>query len=109
MADFALAIAIVIVVDHRYKPGDQISETDKKCLLQVGFWLVIVNNSILSTIMLTLDRFLYITTTIHYPLIMKTSRVIIALVFCWTLPILYSVLFAISYRQSHLRINYNNI
>ena len=81
MADFALATVVVIVVDHRYRPSDRISDTDKKCRLQIGVWLLIVINSILSTIMLTLDRFLYIITTVRYPIIMRNSRVILALVY----------------------------
>ena len=102
MADFALAIAVVIVVDHRYRLGDPVTNTDKKCLLQISIWMLIVINSILSTIMLTLDRFLYITTTVRYPIIMRTSRVILALAFCWLIPILYSLLFIFTYGQSNL-------
>ena len=102
IADFALAIVVVTVVHHRYLKGDSTGQTDKKCLVQISVWLLIVINSILSTIMLTLDRFLYITTTVRYPIIMRISRVILALGFCWLIPIAYSLLFILSYRHFDL-------
>ena len=65
---------------------------------QVGVWLWIVWVSISSVGMLTLDRFLYITTTIHYSSIVTNIRVIIALLSCWFLPAGVSVAYIIFYK-----------
>ena len=64
----------------------------------MGIWLWIILISIVSTTLLTLDRFLYITTTLQYNSIVTSSRVVLALVACWLLPALNSLVFVLTYR-----------
>jgi len=99
VADLALSVLVVVVVERRYKPGEEIN-TERKCAMQIGIWLWIVINSILSTILLTLDRLLYISTTIRYALIMNSSSIILALLFTWTVPVAYALTFTFLYRYN---------
>lgn len=99
MADFALAIVVVVVVNLRYQPGADLQNVQRKCQLQMGIWLWIILISIVSTTMLTLDRFLYITTTLQYNSIVTSNRVIIALLACWILPALHGLIFVLTYRS----------
>ena len=100
VADFALAIVVVVVVNLRYQPGADLHlhNVKRKCQLQMAIWLWIILISIVSTTMLTLDRFLYITTTLQYNSIMTSNRVIIALLACWILPAVHGVIFVLTYR-----------
>ena len=113
VADFALAIVVVVVINLRYQPGDDdIGQTQHKCHVQIGVWLWIVLISIFSTGMLTLDRlvqwnsalllllfrFLYITTTIQYNSIVTNTRVVIALLICWIFPSINAVIFIFTYK-----------
>ena len=56
VADFALAIVVIVVVNIRYQQGDELEKTETKCWIQTGVWLWIILISIFSTGMLTLDR-----------------------------------------------------
>ena len=98
VADFALAIVVVVVINLRYQPGDDIRNTHRKCHIQIGVWLWIVLISMTSTGILTLDRFLYITTTLQYNSIMTSTRVILALITCWMLPAVNAVFFFFTYK-----------
>ena len=98
VADFALAVVVMVVVNLRYQAGDEPRYTHRKCHAQVGVWLWVVWVSISSIGMLTLDRFLYITTTLQYNSIVTSSRVVLALVACWLLPALNSLVFVLTYR-----------
>ena len=61
--------------------------------------MVIVSTiSIVSTTMLTLDRFLYITTTLQYHSIMTPRVVVVSLLVCWLLPAVNSVVFVMTFR-----------
>ena len=99
VADFSLAIVVVVVVTLRYQPGADIHNVKRKCQVQMGIWLWIILISIVSTTLLTLDRFLYITTTLQYNSIVTSSRVIIALLACWILPAVHGVIFVLTYRS----------
>ena len=98
MADFALAIVVVLVVSLRYQPGTDLQNVQRKCQVQMGIWLWIILISIVSTTMLTLDRFLYITTTFQYNSIVTSSRVTLALLACWILPAAHGLIFVLTYR-----------
>ena len=98
VADFALAVVVMVVVNLRYQAGDEPRYTHRKCHAQVGVWLWVVWVSISSIGMLTLDRFLYITTTLQYSSIVTNIRVIIALFSCWLLPAGVSAAYIIFYK-----------
>ena len=98
VADFCLAIVVVVVVSLRYQPGADLQNVKRKCQIQMGVWLWIILISIVSTTMLTLDRFLYITTTLQYNSIMTSTRVILALITCWMLPAVNAVFFFFTYK-----------
>ena len=99
MADFGLAIVVVVVVNLRYQPGaPDLHNVKTKCQVQMGIWLWIILISIVSTTMLTLDRFLYITTTFQYNSIVTSSRVTMALLACWILPAAHGLIFVFTYR-----------
>ena len=98
VADFCLAIVVVVVVSLRYQPGADLQNVKRKCQIQMGVWLWIILISIVSTTMLTLDRFLYITTTLQYSSIVTNIRVIIALFSCWLLPAGVSAAYIIFYK-----------
>ena len=102
VADFGLAIVVVVVVNLRYQPGADLhlQSVQRKCQLQMGIWLWIILISIVSTTMLTLDRFLYITTTLQYNSIVTSSRVIMALLACWILPAVHGLIFMLTFRSS---------
>ena len=100
VADFGLAIVVVVVVNLRYQPGaPDLHNVKRKCQVQMAIWLWIILISIVSTTMLTLDRFLYITTTLQYNSIVTSSRVIIALLACWILPAIHGLIFVLTYRS----------
>lgn len=56
LADFSLAVVVVVVANLRYQPGDLFLYTQTKCHIQMGVWIWMVWVSIFSIGMLTLDR-----------------------------------------------------
>ena len=57
VADFALSVVFIVVINMRYHPGDtELESIQEKCHIQMGIWLWIILISIVSTTLLTLDR-----------------------------------------------------
>lgn len=60
------------------------------CHLHVCLWTFCICNSLFSTILITMDRYVYITKCMKYPVLVTKERVILSIALSWTLSLVIS-------------------
>ena len=69
------------------------------CQAQIGLWTFTIFNSVLSSVVITVDRYIYISYSVRYPSIVTNTKIILALILAWVVPAIYAVTSAMTYRN----------
>ena len=69
------------------------------CQAQIGLWTFTIFNSVLSSVVITIDRYVYINYSVRYPSIVTNTKITVALILAWIIPAIYALTSAMTYRN----------
>lgn len=102
LSDMVLSLVEFAQVQLRQYGHHSLTPLDSRpavCQAQIGLWTFTIFNSILSSVVITIDRYVYISYSVRYPGIVTNTKIIIALILAWVVPAIYAVTSAMTYRN----------
>ena len=102
LSDMVLALVEVGQVQLRKYGHDSLTPLDSRpavCQAQIGLWTFTIFNSVLSSVVITVDRYVYISYSVRYPGIVTNTKIVIALMLAWIVPAIYAITSAMTYRN----------
>jgi len=102
VSDIVLSLVEFAQVQLRKHGHDSLTPLDSRpavCQAQIGLWTFTIFNSVLSSVVITVDRYVYISYSVRYPGIVTNTKITIALILAWVVPAIYAVTSAMTYRN----------